>query len=133
MQEEMGANLLTGEPSVLAFPAKGNAFPQRSSAMSSSSASTVTRLPNRDAALKALYDDVSAKKMFPFWATSTEVEHDEVKQLLATPACGTLFVALRGGYRTHSRSCGSVGHDGRLRAALANFGEPRSGTQTRNS
>lgn len=53
--------------------------------MSSSSASTVTRLPNRDAALKALYDDVSAKKMFPFWATSTEVEHDEVKQLLATP------------------------------------------------
>ena len=53
--------------------------------MSSSSASTVTRLPNRDAALKALYDDVFAKKMFPFWATSTEVEHDEVKQLLATP------------------------------------------------
>ncbi|MGA8002095.1 MAG: cupin domain-containing protein [Pseudolabrys sp.] len=52
--------------------------------MSSSSASTVTRLPNRDAALKALYDDVFAKKMFPFWATSTEVEHDEVKQLLAT-------------------------------------------------
>ena len=52
--------------------------------MSSSSSSTVTRLPNRDAALKALYDDVSAKKMFPFWATSTEVEHDEVKQLLAT-------------------------------------------------
>ena len=80
----MDANLLTGEPSVLAFPAKGNAFPQRSSAMSSSSASTVTRLPNRDAALKALYDDVSAKKMFPFWATSTDVEHDEVKQLLAT-------------------------------------------------
>lgn len=84
MQAEMDANLLTGEPSVLAFPAKGNAFPQRSSAMSSSSASTVTRLPNRDAALKALYDDVSAKKMFPFWATSTDVEHDEVKQLLAT-------------------------------------------------
>ena len=52
--------------------------------MSPSSASTVTRLPNRDAALKALYDDVSAKKMFPFWATSTDVEHDEVKQLLAT-------------------------------------------------
>ena len=44
----------------------------------------VHRLPNRDAALKALYDDVSAKNMFPFWATSTDVEHDEVKQLLAT-------------------------------------------------
>jgi gentisate 1,2-dioxygenase len=45
----------------------------------------VHRLPNRDVALKALYDDVSAKHMFPFWATSTDVEHDEVKQLLATP------------------------------------------------
>jgi gentisate 1,2-dioxygenase len=41
--------------------------------------------PNRDVALKALYDEVSAKKMFPFWATSADVEHDEVKQLLATP------------------------------------------------
>jgi gentisate 1,2-dioxygenase len=44
----------------------------------------VRRLPNRDIALKALYDDVFAKHMFPFWATSTDVEHDEVKQLLAT-------------------------------------------------
>ena len=46
---------------------------------------TVHRLPNRDAALKALYDDVFAKHMFPFWATSTDVAHDEVKQLLASP------------------------------------------------
>src|SRR5258708_8454016 len=45
----------------------------------------VHRLPNREIALKALYDDVSAKHMFPFWATSTDVDHDEVKQLLATP------------------------------------------------
>jgi gentisate 1,2-dioxygenase len=45
----------------------------------------VHRLPNRETALKALYDDVFAKNMFPFWATSTDVEHDEVKQLLATP------------------------------------------------
>jgi gentisate 1,2-dioxygenase len=52
--------------------------------MSSSSASKVARLPNRDAALKSLYDDVSARHMFPFWATSTDVAHDEVKQLLAT-------------------------------------------------
>ena len=44
----------------------------------------VHRLPNRETALKALYDDVFAKHMFPFWATSTEVQHDEVKQLLAT-------------------------------------------------
>jgi gentisate 1,2-dioxygenase len=79
----MGVDLLTGEPSVLAFATKAIAFPSWSSAMSTSSASTLTRLPNRDAALKALYDDVFTKNMFPFWATSTEVEHDEVKQLLA--------------------------------------------------
>jgi gentisate 1,2-dioxygenase len=52
--------------------------------MSAKPASTVHRLPNRDAALKSLYDDVFTKHMFPFWATSTDVEHDEVKQLLAT-------------------------------------------------
>ena len=52
--------------------------------MSTSSAANVRRLPNRDAALKALYDDVFSKNMFPFWATSTDVDHDEVKQLLAT-------------------------------------------------
>jgi gentisate 1,2-dioxygenase len=42
-------------------------------------------LRNRDVALKQLYDDVAAGRMFPFWATSTDVDHDEVKQLLATP------------------------------------------------
>jgi gentisate 1,2-dioxygenase len=47
--------------------------------------SAARRLPNRAAALEALYNDISAKHMFPFWATSTDVEHDEVKQLLATP------------------------------------------------
>lgn len=42
------------------------------------------RHANRETALKALYDDVSAKNMFPFWATSSDVDHDEVKQLMAT-------------------------------------------------
>lgn len=46
---------------------------------------------NRDAALAKLYDDVYAKNMFPFWATSTEVAHDEIKQLMksakALPFC----------------------------------------------
>ncbi|MEM7444996.1 MAG: cupin domain-containing protein [Pseudomonadota bacterium] len=37
---------------------------------------------NRDAALKSLYDDVYHGNMFPFWATSTDVAHDEVKQLM---------------------------------------------------
>ena len=46
--------------------------------------SATARLPNRDTALKSLYDDISAKKMFPFWATSADVEHDEIKQLMGT-------------------------------------------------
>ncbi|MGK9170190.1 cupin domain-containing protein [Inquilinus limosus] len=39
---------------------------------------------NRDAALKALYDDVFNKNMFPFWASSTDVDHDEIRQLMGT-------------------------------------------------
>jgi len=53
--------------------------------MSSSPASNVTRLPNRDAALKGLYEDVAAKNMFPYWATTKEVANDEDRQLLAAP------------------------------------------------
>lgn len=53
--------------------------------MSSSSASSATRLPNREVALKALYDDVSAKHMFPYWATTKAVANDEDRQLLAMP------------------------------------------------
>jgi gentisate 1,2-dioxygenase len=41
-------------------------------------------LPNRAAALESLYNDISAKNMFPFWATSTDVAHDEIKQLMGT-------------------------------------------------
>src|SRR5438128_5029644 len=47
-------------------------------------ASAARRLPNREAALTSLYGDISAKHMFPFWATSTDVEHDEIKQLMGT-------------------------------------------------
>ena len=39
---------------------------------------------NRDIALKALYDDLYAKNMFPFWATSADVDHDEIKQLMGS-------------------------------------------------
>src|SRR3979490_2092229 len=52
--------------------------------MAASSATKIQRHPNREIALKGLYDDVFSKNMFPFWAASTDVEHDEVKQLLAT-------------------------------------------------
>ena len=39
---------------------------------------------NRDAALAALYDDVHRGHMFPFWATTTDVAHDEIKQLMGS-------------------------------------------------
>ena len=39
---------------------------------------------NRETALKSLYDDLFARNMFPFWATSTNVAHDEIKQLMGS-------------------------------------------------
>lgn len=39
---------------------------------------------NRDTALEGLYDDVAKKHMFPFWAGTAGVEHDEIKRLMAT-------------------------------------------------
>jgi gentisate 1,2-dioxygenase len=39
---------------------------------------------DREAALAALYDDVHAKHMFPFWATAMDVPHDEIRQLTRT-------------------------------------------------
>ncbi|MEM7169825.1 MAG: cupin domain-containing protein [Pseudomonadota bacterium] len=39
---------------------------------------------NRDAVLKSLYEDVHNANLFPFWATSADVAHDEVRQLMAT-------------------------------------------------
>src|SRR5882724_7251864 len=50
----------------------------------SKSSTAARRLPNREAALEALYSDISAKNMFPFWATSANVAHDEIKQLMGT-------------------------------------------------
>ena len=50
----------------------------------SNASSAARRLPNREAALESLYGDISAKNMFPFWATSTDVAHDEIKQLMGT-------------------------------------------------
>src|SRR5262245_50023121 len=50
----------------------------------SGAASTTRRLPNREPALEQLYSDISAKNMFPFWATSPDVAHDDIKQLIGT-------------------------------------------------
>ena len=41
-------------------------------------------ISNKKAALTGLYDDIHKGNMFPFWATTEGVEHDEVKQLMAT-------------------------------------------------
>ena len=48
------------------------------------SAAKSAALPNRDAALRGLYDDVARGNMFPFWATSADVDNDEIKQLMGT-------------------------------------------------
>lgn len=37
---------------------------------------------NRDAALQAMYDELHERHLFPFWATTTDVAHDEIRQLL---------------------------------------------------
>jgi len=48
-------------------------------------ATSATRpVAKRDAALTALYNDISEKHMFPFWATSSDVVHDEIRQLMGT-------------------------------------------------
>src|SRR4051794_36013067 len=52
------------------------------SAGQKSAASAASRLPNRETALKSLYGDISDKKMFPFWATSADTDHDEIRQLM---------------------------------------------------
>ena len=36
----------------------------------------------RESALAALHDEVYRNHMFPFWATTTEVAHDEIRQLM---------------------------------------------------
>jgi gentisate 1,2-dioxygenase len=36
----------------------------------------------RDAELKQMYGAIAHKHLFPFWAKSTDVEHDEIKQLM---------------------------------------------------
>jgi hypothetical protein len=48
---------------------------------------------DREAALRDLYEEVHGKHLFPFWATSTDVEHDEISSFSAPSApsrsCGT--------------------------------------------
>ena len=39
---------------------------------------------NREAALRSLYADLHKHNLFPFWATSADVAHDEVRQLMAS-------------------------------------------------
>lgn len=41
-------------------------------------------ISNKEKALKDMYDGISAKNMFPFWATTDDVTNDEVRQLMAT-------------------------------------------------
>ncbi len=49
--------------------------------MSNSSSET---LANRNPDLDRMYESITEKNMFPFWATSEDVTNDEVRQLMAT-------------------------------------------------
>src|SRR5438045_1714931 len=39
----------------------------------------------KEAALNDMYAEISARNMFPFWAKSSYVEHDEIRQLMSGP------------------------------------------------
>jgi gentisate 1,2-dioxygenase len=39
----------------------------------------------KDAALQDMYADIGRKNMFPFWAKKSDVEHDEIRQLMNGP------------------------------------------------
>ncbi|MDQ6621810.1 MAG: cupin domain-containing protein [Pseudomonadota bacterium] len=39
----------------------------------------------RDAALRDMYAEIGGKNMFPFWAKKSDVEHDEIRQLMNGP------------------------------------------------
>jgi gentisate 1,2-dioxygenase len=44
-----------------------------------------TASADKDGELKAMYQSISDKHLFPFWARSSDVEHDEIKQLMQGP------------------------------------------------
>jgi gentisate 1,2-dioxygenase len=39
----------------------------------------------KEAALREMYADINSKNMFPFWAKKSDVEHDEIRQLMNGP------------------------------------------------
>ena len=39
----------------------------------------------KDVALREMYADISARNLFPFWAKKSDVEHDEIRQLMNGP------------------------------------------------
>ena len=49
--------------------------------MTSTVADPVVRI-DREEELKSMYSQISAKSLFPFWAKRSDVEHDEIKQLM---------------------------------------------------
>src|SRR5256712_3915566 len=39
----------------------------------------------KEVALREMYADISARNLFPFWAKKSDVEHDEIRQLMDGP------------------------------------------------
>lgn len=62
--------------------------------MSTTSAAPVDQAA-REAELKAMYDAIHKGNLFPFWAKRSDVEHDEIKQLMD----GVKAVPFRWGYK----------------------------------
>ena len=68
--------------------------------MSTTSAAPVDQA-SREAELKAMYDAIHKGNMFPFWAKRSDVEHDEIKQLMD----GVKAVPYRWGYKASWKVC----------------------------
>jgi gentisate 1,2-dioxygenase len=49
----------------------------------SSASQLPLRRDNREAVLAAMYEEIGNKHLFPFWATDTSTEHNEIKRLMA--------------------------------------------------
>jgi len=49
-----------------------------------SAAATTQSNDAHDNQLKAMYETIHAKNLFPFWAKRSDVEHDEIKQLMSS-------------------------------------------------
>ncbi len=121
---------LTGEPALLAFYQSVRLPPAEKPTMNPPA--NVHRLPNRDAALKSLYDDIAAKSMFPFWAQSSDVTNDEIKQLMGGKKAVPYVWRCAEDIEPILNRAVELINNGRFRAPLAGPGQSGPGAQARD-